>query len=109
MSTPTDTPRTEHPSKCPITGLPFFMEIDGEPTYGGPFNSYTIPVFDAADAEFSRRNYDHDHGAWNEGTEWVQVEDDVTIEHLQRELAAVTKERDRLKVSRQEPGTKNRL
>lgn len=31
------------PDKCPITRRDFFMEIDGVPTYGGPFDSYTIP------------------------------------------------------------------
>ncbi|MEE1886376.1 hypothetical protein [Pseudomonas carassii] len=38
-----------YPDECPITGRQFFMWIehpdDGMvPTYGGPFDSYTIPV-----------------------------------------------------------------
>jgi hypothetical protein len=63
------------------------MEIDGEPTYGGPYNSYTIPEWDEEDAEFVRRNYDHDHGGWNDGDEWCPVDDDVKINYLLRQLS----------------------
>ena len=35
--------KTNWPDKCPITRRDFFMEIDGVPTYGGPYDSYTIP------------------------------------------------------------------
>lgn len=30
---------TNWPDKCPITRRAFFMEIDGVPTYGGPYDS----------------------------------------------------------------------
>lgn len=59
-----------YPERCPITGLPYFMEmeLDGEmvPTYGGPFDSYTIPTKDEHDEDggYIRERYDHDEGAW---------------------------------------------
>lgn len=58
---------------CPITRRPFFMNIDhpemGEvPTFGGPFDSYTIPEADD-DGELRCERYDHDAGAWVEGGE----------------------------------------
>lgn len=59
------------PDVCPITGRNFFMWINHPkhgyvPTYGGPFDSYTIPVRDS-DGEFSCERYDHDLGNWREG------------------------------------------
>lgn len=61
-----------YPTECPITGRPFFMVLrDGErliPTYGGPFDSYTIPVRDDDGGLFVRR-YDHDEGGWVDGSE----------------------------------------
>lgn len=33
------------------------------PTYGGPFDSYTIPTRDSS-GEFSCERYDHDFGGW---------------------------------------------
>jgi len=33
------------------------------PTYGGPYDSYTIPTVDS-DGEFCCERYDHDEGAW---------------------------------------------
>ncbi|HCJ7736297.1 TPA: hypothetical protein NV433_004733 [Citrobacter freundii] len=59
------------PDVCPITGRNFFMWINHPkhgyvPTYGGPFDSYTIPVRDS-DGEFSCERYDHDCGNWREG------------------------------------------
>ena len=66
------------PQECPITGAPFFcwMEhpIDGwVPTYGGPFDSYTIPTRqvpkgcdNVSNVEFSRTRYDHDWGGWSD-------------------------------------------
>ena len=57
------------PEVCPITGLPFFMWIEhyetGEmvPTYGGPYDSYTIPLKDQ-DGSYIRDRYDHDEGGW---------------------------------------------
>lgn len=56
------------PDVCPITGKPFFMWIDhprhgSVPTYGGPYDSYTIPVRDDA-GSFCCERYDHDNGWW---------------------------------------------
>ena len=56
------------PDVCPITGKPFFMWIGhpkhGEvPTYGGPYDSYTIPVRHE-DGSFCCERYDHDNGGW---------------------------------------------
>lgn len=70
------------PDRCPITFRPFFMWIEhpdgGEvPTYGGPFDSYTIPepVIDDPvscprhEIEFRCERFDHDLGGWIEGGE----------------------------------------
>lgn len=65
------------PDTCPITGLPFFMAIPwdvGEgvvATYGGPYDSYTIPELcdpqrPESPGEMSRRRYDHDAGCWKD-------------------------------------------
>ncbi|EEI1035344.1 ead/Ea22-like family protein [Salmonella enterica] len=59
------------PDVCPVTGRKFFMWIEHEtlgyvPTYGGPFDSYTIPTRDSS-GEFYRERYDHDLGGWVEG------------------------------------------
>lgn len=59
------------PDVCPVTGRQFFMWIEHPalgyvPTYGGPFDSYTIPTR-GSDGEFSRERYDHDFGGWREG------------------------------------------
>lgn len=59
------------PDVCPITGRKFFMWIEHEklgyvPTYGGPFDSYTIPTRDSS-GEYSCERYDHDVGGWVEG------------------------------------------
>lgn len=59
------------PDPCPITGRPFFMWLDHPddgyvPTYGGPFDSYTIPERDINDGDrgYTVHRYDHDEGAW---------------------------------------------
>lgn len=71
------------PDRCPITMRPFFMWIEHPdmgmvPTYGGPFDSYTIPTPDNLegtkepggmefyDIEFTCARYDHDEGCWRE-------------------------------------------
>ncbi|EAA5352092.1 ead/Ea22-like family protein [Salmonella enterica subsp. enterica serovar Litchfield] len=59
------------PDVCPVTGRKFFMWIEHEklgyvPTYGGPFDSYTIPTRDSS-GEYSCERYDHDVGGWVEG------------------------------------------
>lgn len=57
------------PEVCPITGLKFFMWIQHHathqevPTYGGPFDSYTIPV-KRPDGAYVRERFDHDLGYW---------------------------------------------
>lgn len=58
------------PDNCPLTGLPFFMFIESPdddgvmiPTYGGPYDSYTIPERDES-GDYIRRRYDHDQGGW---------------------------------------------
>ena len=57
------------PDVCPITGQPFFMWIEHHetgrmvPTYGGPYDSYTIPVKDSH-GDYVRERYDHDLGGW---------------------------------------------
>jgi hypothetical protein len=59
------------PDECPITGLRFFMWIDHPklgyvPTYGGPFDSYTLSTIDE-DGLLRAERYDHDEGSWVEG------------------------------------------
>ena len=66
--------------KCPITNLPFFMMIEHPdwgfvPTYGGPFDSYTIPDRNN-NGDYYRSRYDHDEGGWVEGLECVETEDE---------------------------------
>lgn len=71
-----------YPDICPITWRPFFMVIThptlGDvPTYGGPYDSYTIPMpcdneLDECRARKRKRHevtlycqrYDHDEGHW---------------------------------------------
>lgn len=62
----------EVPATCPVTGLRFFTMVyamdDDEhgglvPTYGGPFDSYTIPTQDN-NGDWIRNHYDHDEGGW---------------------------------------------
>lgn len=64
---------------CPITGRKFFMivehpDLGDVPTYGGPYDSYTIPVkIENADGYHCER-FDHDEGAWIDGGETVIIE-----------------------------------
>lgn len=57
------------PDVCPITSEPFFMWIEHHatgqsvPTYGGPYDSYTIPEKDQ-NGSYCRERYDHDEGCW---------------------------------------------
>jgi hypothetical protein len=65
------------PDECPVTGKPFFMwiahpELGNVPTYGGPFDSYTIAAPDA-DGYFRSERYDHDDGGWVEGGVLIRV------------------------------------
>jgi len=66
-----------YPEKCPVTGLPFFMEIHHPelgyiPTYGGPYDSYTIPIKDE-NGNWYRKRFDHDEGYWYDD-EWIEEE-----------------------------------
>lgn len=65
------------PLKCPITRRPFFMviehpELGWVPTYGGPYDSYTIPHMEGKpDEPFHEReltccHFDHDAGHWSD-------------------------------------------
>ena len=80
--------RDWYPDADPITGNPFFMEIEHPnnglvPTYGGPFDSYTLAVRDE-DGGFDRERYDHDAGGWVDGCEAVPVQ--VVDEEIMLEL-----------------------
>ena len=60
--------------RCPVTGREFFMILEHPQqgqvaTYGGPFDSYTVPVWDPANQEFRSERYDHDAGTWVDGGE----------------------------------------
>lgn len=83
------------PDVCPVTGRQFFMWIEHPalgyvPTYGGPFDSYTIPTR-GSDGEFSRERYDHDFGGWREGecTGLYLTDDDelCRVHELEQRLA----------------------
>ena len=66
------------PDVCPITLLKFFMWIEHPikgwvPTYGGPFDSYTLAEpcnlpkkgsIEFHDIEYQRERFDHDQGCW---------------------------------------------
>ncbi len=63
------------PDVCPITKLPFFMMIEHPdlglvPTYGGPYDSYTIPVKTEGEDGYYRERYDHDEGFWKDSEYW---------------------------------------
>jgi hypothetical protein len=70
--------------KCPFTGLKFFMMIyhpdydEWLPTYGGPYDSYTIPEADDGGYMY-RERYDHDDGCWKD-TEWFGDDEDYDEE-----------------------------
>ena len=88
------------PDVCPITLRPFFMWIENEdgeevPTYGGPYDSYTIPEPDIPkdgqpkkrfDIEYTQRRYDHDQGGWTD--EVIVVDERVTYEEVLIDLGA---------------------
>lgn len=59
------------PVRCPITRREYFMAIEHPErgwvaTYGGPFDSFTIPEPDE-DGSFRSERFDHDAGDWVEG------------------------------------------
>lgn len=64
-----------YPEKCPITRRDFFMVIEHPelgmvPTYGGPYDSYTIPHMEGKpdqqmhERELQCHRFDHDLGYW---------------------------------------------
>lgn len=58
---------------CPISGRPFWGNIDHPKrgmlaTYGGPFDTYSIPYLDEDD-ELRVERFDQDRGEWIEGGE----------------------------------------
>lgn len=88
------------PEICPITGRKFFMWIYCEdekrdvPTYGGPFESRTIPKLedvkkvkgekDLHNHELTSRVFDHDLGHWTEyETQDIRVIDDQVLIDLE--------------------------
>lgn len=89
------------PDVCPITLLPFFMWIEHPdrgwiPTYGGPYDSWTIPEpdlpelrdgekVDRKDIEYTRERFCHDRGAW---IECETVEFRVVLEEALIDLGA---------------------
>jgi hypothetical protein len=86
-------------TRCPFTKLPYFMhlehpELGRVPTYGGPYDSYTMPVPDDDNERTLRsERYDHDEGAWIEGGEpWpiniVTNEEFVDLHTLREERAS---------------------
>jgi len=90
------------PDECPITGRKFFMWIehpDGGmvPTYGGPFDSYTIPTREG-DQGFCCERYDHDYGGWRDD-EMVGLKliDDQSHECEHGQVAELQAEIERLK------------
>jgi hypothetical protein len=73
--------KNEYPTICPITGLPFFMmighpDLGWVPTYGGPYDSYTIPVPDEDGDGYYRERFDHDEGVWS-NPEWFEGENNA--------------------------------
>lgn len=71
---------------CPFTGAKFFMVIEheGKPlaTFGGPYDSYTLPER-AAEGSYHRLRYCHDRGHW---IEWESLGADIVTEEKWCEL-----------------------
>lgn len=92
--------RLQGERECPITRRPFFMMIEHPAlgrvaTFGGPFDSYTIPVVDE-DGYLHCERYDHDRGSWIEGGEplgWYVVKEGETygdaVERYERLVTAL--------------------
>ena len=76
--------RDSNPSRCPFTNRPFFMVIEHPErgpvaTYGGPYDSYTLPEpddMDRPDCDHVLRceRFDHDAGHWVEGGDPLGLE-----------------------------------
>jgi hypothetical protein len=88
------------PDKCPITRRDFFMVIEHPelgmvPTYGGPYDSFTIPhMMGEPDVPFHERElechrYDHDVGGWvDDGSIPMRVIYEPTLDELKDDRAA---------------------
>lgn len=66
------------PEICPFTGRVFWGNIEHPElgvvaTYGGPYDTYTLPQRDADDASYYVYRFDHDAGAWVDGVEDIGV------------------------------------
>jgi hypothetical protein len=75
--TPENQAEARERQRCPITRRLWFMDIEHDdlgvvPTYGGPFDSYTVPEVDE-DGHLRCERYDHDAGMWIEGGEPLNV------------------------------------
>ncbi|EOC1313603.1 ead/Ea22-like family protein [Cronobacter turicensis] len=86
------------PERCPVTNRPFFLWIehpsDGMvPTYGGPYDSYTIPTMGDS-GEFSCERYDHDFGGWVDdvsvGLHLIDDDEVYRIYELEKRVAELT-------------------
>ncbi|WP_023628637.1 hypothetical protein [Pseudomonas soli] len=90
------------PDECPITGRQFFMwteHPDGSmvPTYGGPLDSYTIPVRDGEEG-FCCDRFDHDLGDWRDSeTVGLKLINDQSDECEHGQVAELQAEIERLK------------
>ena len=96
-----ETPRG--PDVCPITGRLFFMNLEHPElgtiaTYGGPFDSYTVPSWDKEDEGAMRcERYDHDWGGWIEGGEPLPfhvITSDQYVESWEKSTAAESQLRE---------------
>lgn len=69
--------KTEHPEICPMTGWEQWGQVEHPHegwlmTYGGPYNTYTIPKLDREGLVFERYNFCQDAGNWSdEAPEYV--------------------------------------
>ena len=101
MSDTKHTPEPWYPNKDPVTGAPFFMVIEHPekgyvPTYGGPFDSYTLSERDDDESEpnaihFMRERFDHDDGCWVDSLEMVTIVaiTEQRLDGLETEIAAL--------------------
>lgn len=93
------------PDECPVSGRPFFMWIEHPdkgmvPTYGGPYDSYTIPerIFEGKDVDLIWDRYDHDLGAWKESEiSGLKVVSETEIFHAEEMLEKAQAEVARLR------------
>lgn len=93
------------PDVDPITRYPLFMwishpELGYVPTYGGPYDSYTLTERDS-NGEFFRHRYDHDFGGWVEDEyigvivveDWLPKDQAELDEYVKDNLPAELQER----------------